>query len=110
MISYNINLTDTKNLEYEMYQHYLHTGIYKKYQITLKTQQFFLPKFVAGTIFMGRFNIFQRFFKQNRIDIIYEKLESGYTTNNINTYTHSWERILGLIAHFNNMEVANFKN
>lgn len=107
---YNINLSDNKNLEYEMHQNYLHTGIYKKYQITLKAQYFFLPKFVAGTIFMGKFSIFQKFFKHNRIDSIYQKLESGYTTNNSNTYTHSWERILGLIAHFNNMQVANFQN
>lgn len=57
--------------------------------------------YVAGTIFIIRFDIIKNFIEKYDIDLDeeYEKMENGYITNDNETWVHSWERILsGLIV------------
>ena len=56
-------------------------------------------KFVGGTIFWTRWNLFKNFIESRSIDLTteYQKCELGYLLNNRPTYTHSWERVFGYI-------------
>lgn len=53
-------------------------------------------KFVAGTMFIIRYDILYNFFMNYEIKIIeeYNLLENGYTVNDTSTYVHAWERII----------------
>ena len=109
---------ETYNIPYvnkvgnEMYHHYRSTGNYSKYELDFdipSNPSLWLPKFVAGTIFMGNYAIFFAFFQTHRISNYYSQLEDGYITNTQDTKTHAWERMMGLIAHFNKMRIVNLK-
>lgn len=53
-------------------------------------------KFVGGSVFAGKFELFYNFFKnkKDKFIILSQKLEEGYIDNLNETYTHSLERIL----------------
>lgn len=56
-------------------------------------------RFVAGTIFWMRWQVFLDFISKD-VDLAaeYELCELGYRKNVIPTYTHSWERLFGIIC------------
>lgn len=59
-------------------------------------------KYLAGSIFWMRFNILKNFMDKNNLNVneIYEKFEPGYTSDKrVETYTHAWERIIGIIVY-----------
>ena len=104
----------SKRSNFELYEHYVKSGKYRKHQIELlnnrlpdMAKNLFLPKFIAGTIFMADFPIFFKFFQSINLDQVYQSLEPGYITNQTNTYIHSWERLFGIIVHLNNKSVVN---
>lgn len=51
-------------------------------------------KFVAGTIFLIKYNLVYKHFLSTNIDELYNKLETGCIKNDVSTYTHALERIL----------------
>jgi lipopolysaccharide biosynthesis protein len=56
--------------------------------------------FVAGTIFWIRWNILKQFVVTNHVNLSqeYARLEPGYFTNKNPTFTHTWERLYGIIT------------
>jgi hypothetical protein len=55
--------------------------------------------FIAGTIFIGRSRIFQKFFSTHSPLDARAKLETGNVLDlAAGTYTHSWERLFCFIA------------
>jgi hypothetical protein len=56
-------------------------------------------KFIAGTMFWVRWNIFHEEFKNKNLLKFYEELEEHYSLNIYPTKTHSWERIFGIIIY-----------
>lgn len=62
--------------------------------------------FVGGTIFWVKFSIIKETFKHIDIDSEYSLCESGKPTEP--SYTHSWERIFGLMVHTQNYQIHGF--
>ena len=55
-------------------------------------------RYVSGTMFMSRTNIFKKYFNDNTIKQILELIERGEVKDqSIGTYTHALERIFGYI-------------
>ena len=70
-----------------------------KSQLSRKADQIY---FVGGTIFIFRFSMLKEFLKTYNFNLSEEfnNLENGYLTNEEETYTHAWERILtGIIPY-----------
>jgi len=69
-------------------------GLIEEYGLSCKKYDF-----IAGTIFIARSGIFERFFSAHSALDAREKLETGNVLDlTEGTYTHSWERILCFIA------------
>ena len=60
-------------------------------------------QFIGGTIFWVRFTIIKNTFKHIDIDCEYSLCESGKPTEP--SYTHSWERIFGLMVQTQNYQI-----
>ena len=66
----------------------------RNYNIECKTYNF-----IAGTIFIARSILFEKFFSENSPLAARQKLEEGNVLDLIHgTYTHSWERLFCFIA------------
>lgn len=63
--------------------------------------------YIAGTIFWIRWKTVIDFIERNHISLQaeYRKLEPGYLKNHKPTFTHSWERIFGVIVHNEQQEI-----
>jgi len=58
-----------------------------------------IDTFVAGTMFMCRFDIISNFFSKINIAEAYQQFESGYYEyGRISLCAHSWERMLGIMV------------
>ena len=76
-----------------------HPSIISKYH-TVDT------KFIGGTIFWARYDVFFNFFKDIPLyDILYHLLEEKYTINTKGTLVHALERFLCLIVYIMDYEI-----
>lgn len=63
--------------------------------------------YIAGTIFWIRWKTIVNVVKRNHISLQeeYSKLEPGYLKNDRPTFTHSWERIFGIMIYNEHQEI-----
>jgi hypothetical protein len=67
-------------------------------------------RFMAGSMFMSRTELFKKYFTKNFIDAIYPLLETGKVSDSYNaTYCHSLERIFGQIVSNENLQIGHIQ-
>lgn len=66
--------------------------------------------FMAGSMFMSKTQIFQKYFNNRTVDIIDAMLEDGVVKDEYNgTFCHATERIFGKIIHNENLKIMSAK-
>jgi glycosyltransferase involved in cell wall biosynthesis len=78
----------------------------KKFDLNINNMEF-----VAGTIFWVKGDLWENFFKTINIDLEYSKFCNGsFTDSKRGTYTHSMERIFGIIVKSNKLKIIGIEN
>jgi hypothetical protein len=103
IIGSNLNILSSKHMYAMRNINYIHDYT-KRFNIKYPIQEL---RFVAGTMFWARFDLFKKYFTMIKpIEIIAELEEGAFTDADGEKRTHALERVFGLMALGNNMHIV----